>query len=272
MGAGGQDRTHHPSREHRIRMPVTTQSRSSPVPAHDTSSGPTSGRSVLGLSVPQVLGGALAAATSALAASFLGVAGTLVGAVVGSVVATIGAAVYAHSLRKAATQLRVIRPAIRPVAALASQDSLEADPVAGDGNDQVGVGPRLPLRTVPARRRWLRLSVGVGLGVVLALAGITAAELIIGHPVSGSTKSGTTIGQAVGSAPRQGSPGTVASPTSPTKAGSATATATASRPATATGSATSRPAGTATAPATQGGLGSTANSATGSAGASAPAP
>ena len=84
-------------------MPVTTQSRSSPVSAQDTSSGPTSGRSVLGLSVAQVLGGALAAATSALAASFLGVAGTLVGAVVGSVVATVGAAVYAHSLRKAAT-------------------------------------------------------------------------------------------------------------------------------------------------------------------------
>ena len=250
-------------------MPVTTQSRSNPVPAHDTSSGPTSGRSVLGLSVPQVLGGALAAATSALAASFLGVAGTLVGAVVGSVVATIGAAVYAHSLRKAATQLRVIRPAIRPVAALASENSAEADPVAGDGNDQVEVGPRLPLRTGPARRRWLRLSVGVVLGVVLALAGITAAELIIGHPVSGSTKSGTTIGQAVGSAPRQVSPGTVASPTSPPKAVSATPT---SRPATATGSATSRPAGTATAPATQGGLGSTATSATGSAGASTPAP
>ena len=145
-------------------MPVTTQSRSSPVPAHDTSSGPTSGRSVLGLSVPQVLGGALAAATSALAASFLGVAGTLVGAVVGSVVATIGAAVYAHSLRKAATQLRVIRPAIRPDAAVASQDSAEADPVAGDGNDQVEVGPGLPLRTVPARRRWLRLTRRGGAG------------------------------------------------------------------------------------------------------------
>ena len=113
-------------------MSVTTQSRSSRVPAHDTSSGPTSGRSVLGLSVPQVLGGALAAATSALAASFLGVAGTLVGAVVGSVVATIGAAIYSHSLRKAATQLRVIRPAIRPVAALASQ-GVEADPAAAAG-------------------------------------------------------------------------------------------------------------------------------------------
>ena len=260
-------------------MSVTTHPRSSPVPAHDTSSGPPRGRSGLGLSVPQVLGGALAAATSALAASFLGVAGTLVGAVVGSVVATIGAAAYSHSLRKAASQLRVIRPAIRPDDALASRVSPEADPVAGDGNDQGEVLPGLPLRTVPARRRWLRLTVGVVVGVVLALAGITAAELIIGHPVSGSTKSGTTIGQAVDSAPRQGSSGMVASPTSPTKAGSATitatatATATTSRPATVTGSATSRPAGTATtAPATRDGLGSTANSATGSAGVSAPAP
>ncbi len=252
-------------------MSVTTQSRSSAVPAPDTCSGPTSGQSGLGLSLPQVLGGALAAATSALAASFLGVAGTL-GAVVGSVVATIGAAVYSHSLRKAATQLRVIRPAIRPVAALASQ-GVEADPARPRVTATIRSRCRL-VRTVPARRRWLRLTVRVVLGVVLALAGITAAELIIGHPVSGSTTSGTTIGQAVGSAPRQGSSGTVASPTSLPKAGSATATATAttSRPTTATGSATPRPSGTATAPATQNGLASTANSATASASASAPAP
>ncbi|MGB8383797.1 MAG: hypothetical protein WCG47_21550 [Dermatophilaceae bacterium] len=224
--------------------------------------------------MPQVLGGALAAATSALAASFLGIAGTLVGAVVGSVVATIGAAVYSHSLRKAATQLRVIRPPNRADGARASQDqdSPEAEPVAGGGHDQIEVLAGLPPRPVPGRRRWLRLTVGMGLGVVLALAGITAAELIIGHPVSGSTKSGTSIGQAVGGASRQGSLGTVASPTSPPKAGPATPTATTSSPATVTGSATSRPAGTATAPATRDGLSSTANSATGSASASTPAP
>ena len=72
----------------------------------------------LGLSPAQVIASALAAATSALAASFLGVAGTIVGAVVGSMVATIGSAVYAHSLQRAHSQLRVVR--LQPVTRLAS--------------------------------------------------------------------------------------------------------------------------------------------------------
>src|SRR5690349_24090194 len=45
-----------------------------------------------GLSVTQVSGGALAAVTAAVAASYLGVGGTLIGAAVGSVISTIAAA------------------------------------------------------------------------------------------------------------------------------------------------------------------------------------
>ena len=54
-------------------------------------------------------GSSLAAGTTALAGSFLGVQGTLVGAVVGSVVATVGTAVSAQSLDQAAVQLRAVR-------------------------------------------------------------------------------------------------------------------------------------------------------------------
>ncbi|MEV0583571.1 hypothetical protein [Nonomuraea sp. NPDC050310] len=52
------------------------------------------------LSVPQIAGGALAAVTAAVAASYLGVAGTFIGAAVASVASTVGGAVYTHYLKR----------------------------------------------------------------------------------------------------------------------------------------------------------------------------
>ena len=52
------------------------------------------------LSATQVIGGALAAASAAVAASLLGVYGTVIGAAVVSVVASVGGAVYTHSFRR----------------------------------------------------------------------------------------------------------------------------------------------------------------------------
>src|SRR3954471_2783955 len=60
-------------------------------------------KQLLGLSGTQTIGSAMAAVTSALVGSFLGVAGTLIGAALGSVVATVGAALYARTLSSAAT-------------------------------------------------------------------------------------------------------------------------------------------------------------------------
>ena len=60
-------------------------------------------KQLLGLSGTQTIGSALAAVTSALVGSFLGVAGTLIGAALGSIVATVGAALYARTLSSAAT-------------------------------------------------------------------------------------------------------------------------------------------------------------------------
>src|SRR5689334_18319190 len=50
------------------------------------------------VSWPQVVASALAAVSSAVLLSTVGVAGTLIGAAVGSVVATVGTAVYRYSL------------------------------------------------------------------------------------------------------------------------------------------------------------------------------
>ena len=96
----------------------------------------------------------------------------------------------------AAAQLRVVRVAGGPEATGAGDDSLEGAP--RHDADEAELAPTAGVTARPPERRRVRMVAGLALGVVLALAGITAVELIIGHPVSGSTTSGTTIGQAVG--------------------------------------------------------------------------
>ncbi|MGB8380937.1 MAG: hypothetical protein WCG47_06730 [Dermatophilaceae bacterium] len=208
----------------------------------------------MGLSVPQVIGGALAAATSAVALSFLGVAGTLIGAVVGSLVATIGAALYSHSLGVAAAQLRVVRVAGGPEATGAGDDSLAGAPRSDP--DEAELAPTADVTAKRPERRRVRMVAGLALGVLLALAGITAFELIIGHPVSGSTTSGTTIGQAVGGAQRaEPSVTRPASPTTtktPHSATATTATATSGASSTATPGGPGASAGPETGPASTG--------------------
>ncbi len=238
-------------------MSTITRSPSSPAPVGNAASEPSSERLFLGLSAPQVAGGALAAATSAVAASFLGVAGTLIGAVVGSLVATIGGAVYSHSLGLAASQLRVVRVAGRTDPTGATTDFLDDETAPEYDADPAHQGVS---KAKPAERRWLRLVTGLALGVGLALAAITAVELVIGHPISGSTSSGTSVGQAVG-AQRVESSTTVpaASPPAVQSVGSVPTV-------TATGSATSGPADTTTS-----GSGSTPSNTTGSTSPSSPA-
>lgn len=207
-----------------------------------------------------MVGSSLAAGTAALAGSFLGVQGTLVGAVVGSVVATVGTAVYAQSLDRAAGQLRAVRTVVRtqPLGTTSGADGgLVADPDDADAQSEL-LAPS-PLEGPPGRRGWLRLATAVAVGVVVALAGITAVELIIGHPVSGSTTTGTSIGQAVGAVPRAEPSGTGPIPSAtPSRTHAGSATAATSGP-TGTASATSAAAETATAPATQGRPGAPAN-------------
>ncbi len=58
------------------------------------------------LSAIQVSAGILAALTGAVAASFLGVGGTLVGAAVGSIASTVGGEVYKHYLERTHERLR----------------------------------------------------------------------------------------------------------------------------------------------------------------------
>ena len=129
----------------------------------------------LGLSLPQVAGSALAAVTAAVAASWLGVAGTIAGAAVGSVLGTVGSALYAHSLRQGSQAVRRFRP-------------------SRDGHS-VRIGDptwRDRLRELP----WRKIAVASAVVLVLALGAITAFEKLTGTSVSRGSD-GTTVGQVL---------------------------------------------------------------------------
>lgn len=123
----------------------------------------------LGLTAPQILAGAAAAASSAYAASYLGVAGTIVGAALASVVATVATATYSH-------------------AALRSTDLVRRTA----GRLRGRPGARLALGTLAV------------LGV--ALGGITVVETLLGKPlatvVGHSDRTGTSVTSIGGSSPR----------------------------------------------------------------------
>ena len=177
----------------------------------------------LGLGPAQIAASALAAVTSALAASFLGVAGTIIGAAVGSVVATVGAAVYAHSLRTASSRLRELRPQAGGPA------SRRARPVSGPEHT--------PAPSAHSRRPLGRLTAVVVGVFAVALAGITAAEALMGHPLSSGNTAGTTLSRVVeGGAitpagPQDAVPGST-STSEPSSSSSPTGTPTTSAPGT----------------------------------------
>src|SRR4051794_19393113 len=153
---------------------------------------PVGGSKRLGLSLTQIAGGALAAVTAAVAASYLGVAGTLVGAALASVGSSVAAALYQTSLTRAArvSKVLVVRPAgsgARPPEASAQAPAAVPPAV-----------PREPLAGPIAanwwnRLRWRPVAAAAGLVFVAAMAVVYVSELAIGHPLGNSAVTGTTL-------------------------------------------------------------------------------
>jgi hypothetical protein len=165
----------------------------------------------LELSAAQVAGGALAAITSAVAGSTLGVNGTLAGAAVGSVVATVGGELYTHSLRRTEERVRTVvaRPsrtaeatAVLPRAETAAEMPQHEEPaVLAQMSVQAGHGGN----SGPPLRRLAMLG-GAAAGVfALSLGALSVGEVIAGRPVAdvvtGDQGSGTTISRTLGSGP-----------------------------------------------------------------------
>ncbi len=180
----------------------------------------------LDLSIPQLLAGALAAASAAVAASWLGVAGTVLGALVASVVVSVSSALYKHSLERSSQVIRETLPVLpeRPRGANGASTAETLPPTA-----PVGLERRSPGATsarASRRVRWGVVAVSTVVTLVVGLGMLTALETVLGRSVSSLTGSdgdgGTTVGRLISHGTR--------SDTSP-GSGSDTSTGNGTRPA-----------------------------------------
>jgi hypothetical protein len=130
---------------------------------------------------------ALAAITATIAASYLGVSGTVIGAALASVVSAVGNAVYGHSLRSTRDRVRGRDPRpLTPASASAPAELSASRP-----------GHKPP--------RWRGAAIGAAAVFAAVLALVTGVELVAGRPLSdlvrGDAGSGTSVfggGQAQG--------------------------------------------------------------------------
>jgi hypothetical protein len=174
----------------------------------------------LNLSFTNIAGGALAAVTTAVAASFIGVSGTVTGAAFGSVVSSVAAALYAASLKTAHSRIRTTRTVVGQGGAGDPQDpsALPAEltgrsmPLPGEtmvfptpegqGGPTPGAVPPAPRYRERSQSRsgrfpWKPVAALAGLVFVVAMGAIFATELVIGHPISNSRETGTTVSRVV---------------------------------------------------------------------------
>ena len=157
----------------------------------------------------QVAAGALAAVSSAVGASFFGVAGTLIGAALGSVIASVSTALYTESLRKTNEGIKRVLTR-RPV---------DEAPLAGPVTAVLPA--HLSPRHAPEDRgglRWSRVGGYAAAVFVAAMLIVTGIELVGQQPVSalvGDTASSgsTTLGQLTNaSSDRDTTPSTPSAP------------------------------------------------------------
>lgn len=144
----------------------------------------------------QTIGGALAAVSSAVLLSTLGVAGTIIGAAAGSIVVTVGSAVYTHSLavskeRVAAARIAALEAARRsrtstgsPRTSMATTTPLaQTEPAATNAFAR----QRPSMATVSNKLPWGRIAAAAVAVFVLAMGAILTFELATGQALSRHT-------------------------------------------------------------------------------------
>ena len=158
----------------------------------------------------QVSGSALAAVSSAVLLSTVGVAGTIIGAAVGSVVVTAGGSIYSHYLEisrnRVATAQSVARARMTRSrsARLDAQQRKRADDELRRAEQQLADAEtetaKPSWRELLAGLRWRRIAAGAAAIFVLAMLIIVTFEMVTGRAVS--TYTGGTDGN-----PRTSIPG-----------------------------------------------------------------
>jgi len=180
----------------------------------------------LGLSATQLIASGLAAMSATVAASFFGVAGTVIGAALGSIISVVGNAVYGYSLRRTRSRVRQTLdvavahrfsadPARVIAHTAAAGEATGADEPAGQdpaGQDTAGPDPAderhqptdgpggrpAVLASWPGWWRPKRLALAAAGLFAAVLAVTTGFELASGQPlastVTGKHGSGVSIG------------------------------------------------------------------------------
>ena len=164
----------------------------------------------LDMSGTQLVGGAFAAMTAAVIGAQLGVAGTVLGAAIGSVVAGTAGSLYTASLKHTQTKIASAfigrigdtpvhitttdRPPEERTTVPGWHAMTQPAAVASPSPDPVATAAEIdPAGSPAARGPWTPILVGTVAVFLLAIAGITAVELLTGQSVSGGQ--GTTISQ-----------------------------------------------------------------------------
>lgn len=176
----------------------------------------------LSFSVPQIVGGALAAATAAAVGSQLGVAGTIIGASVASVIGGVAGTLYSAGLDR--THRRVTAVLRRNPAQTQADGVRENLPLADEApaTQLIDIAPtHAPQWSPPSRRRLIeRMVLSAAAIFLVAVTAITVVELGLGRTLTG------VAGTSIGRLSPGGSTNTTA-PAQPTATATKTVTATA---------------------------------------------
>lgn len=139
------------------------------------------------LSVPQVLGGALAAVTAAVAASYLGVAGTVIGAAVASVATTVGSAIYTHYLKRTGDKVKEHTVQAWREHASANGVPLHEEAREEEAREGDREGASTLVMAAVAERRplpWLKLGFAASLIFAISMGGILVYQAASGDTIS----------------------------------------------------------------------------------------
>lgn len=152
------------------------------------------------LSATQVVASVLAAMTATVAASYLGVAGTVIGAAVASVLTVVGNAVYGHSIQRTGERVRAAVPASArwlPPAGVSTSSATTT--TSGAKHAEWRDTTRHSADNAPLSGRAGLRRLGLACLAVFAVinVAITSVELIAGRPISdlltGKQASGTSL-------------------------------------------------------------------------------
>ena len=149
------------------------------------------------LSATQLIASGLAATTATFAASYLGVAGTVVGAALASVVTGIATAIYSQSLRRTRARVREVVPVARltprgrivpiePAGGAAPTDDQQRAPTHDELSRRIAAGSTgsRDNSRLPDSRAWRRVALASIAVFVAVLAVVTGVEIVAGRPLS----------------------------------------------------------------------------------------